>query len=115
MKALTKGDTTSFHIQLLSNILDLTKYPMTQLMIENNLTKEEYDEFLQLLHRLHTEYELQKGEGFLNFTSLLIHFAGMLNEKLDPNITIYALKKEGYYPSLLTEFIRIIEQHARWE
>jgi len=29
---------------------------------------------------------------------------------LPPNQTIYALKKEGYYPSLMNEFIQLIER-----
>lgn len=109
MKALNSSDSTAFHLQLLSNIIDLNNHPVTQLIIESNLTKEEYDELINMLHMLQTKYEVQKGEGFLDFTTLLIHFAGMLNVKLNPNATIYALKKEGYYPSLLTAFTTIIE------
>lgn len=109
MRALNDKDTTPFHLQLISNMMELDHYPLTRLIIENNMTKKEYDELFQLLHSLNESYELQKEEGFLDFTSLLIHFAGMLSEKLEPNATIYAIKKEGYYPSLLAVFIRIIE------
>ncbi|MFB4474924.1 DUF1878 family protein, partial [Oceanobacillus caeni] len=36
-----------------------------------------------------------------------------LNEKLNPNETIAALKKEGYYPSLMNEFTNIITRESK--
>jgi len=99
-----QSDTSAFHIQLLSRIIDMSQYPLTKLIIENNLSRAEFEELLAMLDTLNKKYEIQKEEGFLDFTSLLIHFAGMLNEKLKPDQTIDALKKEGYYPSLMDEF-----------
>ncbi|WP_010650117.1 DUF1878 family protein [Oceanobacillus massiliensis] len=101
---------TAFHIQLLSKIIDMNQYPLIKLMIEKNISLEEYNELMEMLERLNDTYELQQEEGLLDFTSLLIHFAGMLNEKLDPNQTIRALRKEGYYTKLMEEFIRIVEK-----
>lgn len=112
MKALNDKDTSPFHIQLISSMMELDHYPLIRLIIEKNITKKEYDELFQLLERLNEAYELQKADGLLDFTSLLIHFAGMLNEKLEPNATIYAIKKEGYYPSLMATFILIIEREG---
>ncbi|WP_404451662.1 YhaI family protein [Virgibacillus necropolis] len=103
-------DTMSFHVQLLSKLIDVDKYPFVKLVIENNITEEEYTELFQLLQMLEDNYKSQKEEGFLNFTSLLIHFAGMLNEKLEPNETIYALEREGYFPHLLKEFNNLLER-----
>ncbi|MEC5423698.1 DUF1878 family protein [Virgibacillus sp. C22-A2] len=108
MKGIT-DHATSFHLKLLSGIMDMNEYPVIKLMIEKNITNEEYDELFNMLHVLNSDYEEQKEEGFLDFTSLLLHFAGMLNERLEPNETIYALKKEGYFPAMLTEFIHIID------
>lgn len=108
MKTL-KSDTTSFHLQLLSNIINMQQYPFIKLIIENNITHKEYEELSSMLQHLNEQYEIQKEEGFLDFTSLLIQFAGMLTEKLEPNKTIYALKREGYYPSLMEHFSHIIE------
>ncbi|MBY7143040.1 DUF1878 family protein [Virgibacillus sp. NKC19-3] len=113
MTTLNNNDTTSFHLQLLSTIIDLNAYPFINLIIENNVTYKEFKELFHLLQTLEAQYNIQKEEGFLDFTSLLVQFAGMLTEKLDPNSTIYALKKEGYYPSLLAEFTVIIEREEK--
>jgi len=110
MKDNCNKDTFQFHIQLLTNIIDMDEYPFTKLIIENSLSKQEYDKVMSLLDDLNKLYVEQKEEGLLDFSSLLIKFAGMLNEKLDPNETIFALKKEGYYPSLINEFITILHE-----
>lgn len=111
MKDNCNKDTFQFHIQLLTNIIDMDDYPFTKLIIENSLSKQEYDDLVSLLDYLNNLYLEQKEEGLIDFTSLLVKFAGMLNEKLDPNETIFALKKEGYYPSLINEFITILHDN----
>ncbi|WP_163971339.1 DUF1878 family protein [Oceanobacillus halotolerans] len=102
-------DTLAFHIQLLLQLVDIDAFPFTRLLIRHNISKDEYDELMQLIQQINEEFEQQRKEGLLNFLPLLVHFAGMLNEKLNPDEVIYALKKEGYYPSLLNTFIEIIE------
>ncbi len=87
-------------------------YPFTKLVIENQLTKQEYNEVLQLLEQLDHMYRQQAEEGLLDFQSLLIHFVGMLNEKLHPLETMRALKKEGYYPSLLKKLVSIHNKYS---
>lgn len=104
-----KQDTALFHIQLLSTIIDGDKYPLVKLIIENHVTKDEYESMLHLLQVLRDKYEAQTEAGFVDFTPLLIHFAGMLTAKLNPDQTIYALKREGYYPSLMNKFIQLIK------
>jgi len=106
---LNKAETTSFHVELLSKLIDIHNYPFSKMIIEKNVTREEYNDLFRMLNTLDKQYRRQKKEGLLDFTILIIHFAGMLTEKLDPNQTIYALKKEGYYPSLMNVFIQIIE------
>lgn len=103
---------SSFHIQLLAQTIDIQKFPLTKLIIDHHVTEEEYEALFHMLQQLEKQYEIQKEEGFVDFTSLLVHFAGMLTRKLHPNQTIYALKKEGYYPSLMNEFIQLIEHAA---
>lgn len=110
LENMEHNETMNLYLQLLSKTIDINQYPFTKMVIENNMTKGEYDKLLRLLERLHQQYMTQKEEGFLDFSSLLIQFAGMLNEKLDPNRTVYALKKEGYYPSLMEEFIDVLER-----
>ncbi|WP_192869527.1 DUF1878 family protein [Lentibacillus sediminis] len=110
---VNSADMTAFHVQLLMKRIDMNDYPLTKLTIEHELSWEEYEGFFQLLERLDETYQVQKEEGLLDFTSLLIHFAGMLNEKLDPHVTITALKTEGYFPELMGEFIRIIQREEK--
>ncbi len=93
--------------------MDLNQFPMIKMVLERDVTGLEFKELLQLLSRLNDKYVMQQEEGLLDYSSLLIEFAGMLSEKLDPNATIYALKKEGYYPSLMKTFIKIIEEDER--
>lgn len=91
----------------------MNQYPVIKLIIEHNLTRKEYSEMMDMIEGLNETYELQKEEGLLDFTSLLIQFAGMLNEKLNPNETIEALKSEGCYPLLMSEFSKILEEYDR--
>ncbi|MGJ9459327.1 DUF1878 family protein [Oceanobacillus sp. CF4.6] len=107
------NDGTSFHIQLLSKIIDLNQYPLIKLIIENNISCEEYNVLMEMVQGLNETYESQKEEGFLDFTSLLIHFAGMLNQKLNPDETIIALKKEGCFPLLMDEFSKILDENDK--
>ena len=104
-------DDVSFHVQLLMNIIDMNQYPFTKLIIERKLTQTEYSEIFNLLTKLDKTYQLQKEQGLLNFSSLLIHFAGMLNEKLSPTETITALINEGLFVNLMNEFLNIMEQN----
>ncbi|RYG72903.1 DUF1878 family protein [Lentibacillus lipolyticus] len=91
----------------------MEQYPFIRMIIENNISKQEYDELFELLENLNKQYKAQKKDGLLDFTSLLLHFAGMLNAKLHPDKVIIALKKEGYYPSLMNEFMRILKENGR--
>ncbi|WP_036687749.1 DUF1878 family protein [Paucisalibacillus globulus] len=100
----------TFQLQLLSKIIDINKYPFTRLVMEYKLTEDEYNDLFTLLEVTNQEYVQQKEEGLLNYSSNLVKFAGMLNEKLDPTVTIFALHKEGYYPDLLAEFIKLLEK-----
>lgn len=100
---------TSFQIQLLSQIIDMKKYPFIKLVIEHNISQDEHNELFTLLKHQHDTYEEQKEEGLLDFSSLLMEFAGRLNEKLNPTETIIALRKENYFPELMDEFIKILE------
>ncbi|WP_121615607.1 DUF1878 family protein [Virgibacillus halodenitrificans] len=99
-----------FHLSLISRIIDMRKYPFTRLIMERNITNPEYTELIKLLEDLDVIYHSQREEGLLDFSSLLIQFAGMLNEKLEPTETIYALSQEGIYKELVNEFIKIIQQ-----
>ena len=79
-------------------------------MIDKEIDQVEYEVLFQLLHDLNTRFHKQKREGLLDYTSLLVHFAGMLNEKLHPDETILALKKEGYYEALMDIFLYTLKK-----
>lgn len=100
---------TSFHLQLMSKVIQFEKYPFVKLVIENNIDEQEYEELFLLLHMLDEQFEAQKKAGLLHFIPILLHFVGMLNRKLTPNETIYALEKEGHYIVLMRVFIGLIE------
>ncbi|SFD36729.1 Protein of unknown function [Lentibacillus persicus] len=104
-----QNETINFHLQLLSRTIDMNRFPFTKLVIEKNITKSDYEKLFNMLNELERQYKKQKEEGFLDFSSLLVQFAGMLNERFEPTTLVYALKKEGYYPSLMSEFIKILE------
>lgn len=104
---------TSFQIQLLSRIIDMDEYPFIKLVIEQNISEEEYNELFAHLEILQAMYEEQKEKGLLDFSSLLIEFSGLLNEKLDPTTTILALRKENYFPELMDEYIKILKKSGR--
>lgn len=99
---------TSFHLKLLLNIINIEEYPFTKLVIEKNVSCNEYEELFKLLNELDQTYHQQKQEGLLDFSSLFIHFAGMLTNKLSPTETIEAIKQEGLFMELMEEFIQII-------
>jgi len=103
------GEGTPFHLQLLMNIIDMTHYPFTKLIIDREFTQTEYNELMSLLTELDHTYQSQKEQGLLNFSSLLVHFAGMLNEKLSPTETITSLKEEKLFVELMNEFENILE------
>lgn len=103
---------TSFQIQLLSKIIDMDQYPFIKLIIEHHISEDEYRELFDLLERQQATYEEQKEEGLLDFSSLLIEFAGCLNEKLNPTETILALRAENYFPELMDEYIKILKNET---
>lgn len=111
MEYSDRNETTTFHLCLLANVINMEQFPLIKLLIEKDFSRSEFEELMNLLEMLDSQLEEQKEEGFLDFTGILVHFAGMLNEKLHPNETIYALKKEGYYPSLINEFIRVLKEN----
>ncbi|WP_047982506.1 DUF1878 family protein [Ornithinibacillus contaminans] len=100
----------AFHVQLLLKTIDSKQYPFTKLIIEQNITNEEYDSMFQMLEAANQEYMEQKEEGLLNYSSLLLRFVGMLNKKLEATETIHALRAEGYFPELMEEFIKLIQK-----
>ncbi|WP_181349238.1 DUF1878 family protein [Thalassobacillus sp. CUG 92003] len=90
----------SFHVQLMSNLEWTDAYPFTKMVITHNLTKTEYEQVFFLMEELHDTYEKYQAEGFVDYSPLLIHFAGMLSYKLNPNQALRALYQEGIYPKL---------------
>ncbi|WP_186579166.1 DUF1878 family protein [Aquibacillus kalidii] len=99
-------------IDLLLQISDMEQYPFTKMLLENEFSKLEYEQLIAFLNHLNDSYKSQKEEGFLDYEWLLLHFVGMLNEKLEPIKTLHALKKEGCYPSLVEVLLKIHERNT---
>ncbi|MGP4106582.1 DUF1878 family protein [Virgibacillus sp. L01] len=108
-----RNETSAFHLCLLANVINMERFPLIKLIVENDISRTEFEELMTLLEMLDSQLEKQKEEGFLDYTGLLVHFAGMLNKKLYPDETIFALKKEGYYPSLVNEFIKVLKENEK--
>lgn len=106
-------NTLSFHMHLLTDAIGIDQFPFTKLVIENELSEREYDELFMMLEELNNDFIHQQSEGLLDFTGLLVHFAGMLNPKMHPDETIVALQKEGHYPALMEKFISILNYSNR--
>ncbi|WP_053220439.1 DUF1878 family protein [Virgibacillus senegalensis] len=104
---IDRNETINFHLHLLLKIKEIDQYPFTKLIIEKELTQEEYSRLMEWIDCLYQEFLTQTEEGFLDVTPLLIKFVGMLHFKLEPKQTIEALRKEGYYPSLMDAFLKL--------
>ncbi len=83
-------------------------YPFFALIMVHQLSKKEVEEIYFLCEQLDDEYKKQKKEGFVTFLPLLTHFVGMLNYKLDPNMTINALYEQQLFCELMSEFRKLI-------
>lgn len=101
---------TTFHLQLLTNTIDTKKFPFTKLILERNVSEEEYAELFRQLEQFDLEYKEQLEEGLLDYSSLLIKFATILTKKLPPKETVSALLQEGYFPELMEEFSKLIRR-----
>jgi hypothetical protein len=71
--------------------------------MEKKLTESEVDDIILLCDELEKIYSMQSEEGFVHYTPLLIHFAGMLPSKLRPRETIAALLQQKKYIPLLNK------------
>lgn len=99
-----------YYQSLLLEMIDETKKPFYHLIIKANLAKHEVDDVLKLCETLSEEYEKQKAEGFVMFTPLLTHFAGMLHPKLPLDQTIDALLQQNMFVPLMKEFKKLISE-----
>lgn len=107
-----KYETLSFHVHLLLQMSELKNYPFRCMIVQKGISQQEYSELMSQIDKINNIYLDQKESGMLDFTSLLIEFAGMLNEKLHPDETIKAMIIEGVYTDLMNEFKLIIERES---
>ncbi|MBU8905454.1 DUF1878 family protein [Desertibacillus haloalkaliphilus] len=104
-----------YYKRIFVEMVDKERFPFYYLMVENDLTEEEVEEVYALCEHLNQQLEEQRDSGLLNYTSLLIHFVGMLNVKLNPEVTIQALYKQGYYQPLMLRLRSLIEEIDNYE
>lgn len=101
--------TISFQLKLLLGMDEMRKYPFTRLVIEKNLTKEEYEETMILLQTLSEALQKDLSDGLVDHSGLLFHFAGMLCYKLPIEETINALQQEGLFTDLASKLKKLSE------
>ncbi|UTW70052.1 DUF1878 family protein [Anaerobacillus sp. HL2] len=114
-RAIVKWKTNEEKLQRLEYYQELllpitTKFFPYTLVAKNKLTKHEVNKFFESFGQTFVKINIEnkKEEGFVNFHFLLTHFR-MLNYKLDPDKTIEALIKQGFYPELMIEFLKNVK------
>jgi hypothetical protein len=90
-----------YYQQLLIQMVDVQKYPFYKMVMREKLSKSEVNEVFALCEALSKKYEEQTKIGFVTFSSLLTHFVGMLNVKLNPEETIDVLYEQNLYTPLM--------------
>ncbi|MFD2208423.1 DUF1878 family protein [Virgibacillus halophilus] len=104
----SEDDQIAFHLQLLMNIIDFSRYPFTKMIIENRVGRQTYQDLMEKLYELEQQYQYQKEEGLLDYSSLLQEFTAHLPRQLTAEETLAALKAENICPMLISEFCQII-------
>ncbi|QHE51339.1 DUF1878 family protein [Pontibacillus sp. HMF3514] len=100
-------ETLTFYVELLMQMKELEKYPFMKMLIEKGVTEKEYQELIMLLSNIREEFETQKEAGMLDFTGLLIHYAGKLNPKLHPDELMDALIEEKRFLEVMVQLRKI--------
>jgi len=100
-------ETLTFYVQLLMQMEELEKYPFIKMLIEKGVTEKEYQELIMLLSNISEEFDNQKEAGMLDFTGLLIHYAGKLNPKLHPDELMDALIEEKRFLEVMVQLKKI--------
>ncbi|MFV8826907.1 DUF1878 family protein [Alkalihalobacterium sp. APHAB7] len=90
-----------FQHRLLLKMIDRNSFPFYSLALEKDLSEGEVEQVLMLCQELQKEYEEQCELGFVHHTPLLVHFVGMLPEKLPIAETLQALKAQNLYIDLI--------------
>ncbi|MGO4887484.1 DUF1878 family protein [Anaerobacillus sp. MEB173] len=99
-----------FYQRILMKMVKSNEFPFFQIVIEKALTEQEMIEVFSLCEELEKQLEEQREDGFIHYTSLLVHFVGMLNSKLDPLRTIKALSQQNLYNSLMEKLEELIQK-----
>lgn len=108
-------DKVVFYQRLLAEMVSGERFSFYKLIIEKGLSEAEMLEVVRLVDELNERFEEQKEMGYIHFSSLLIHFAGMLNPKLKPAETIAALKKQGINKNLMATLMPLAYEAALWD
>ncbi|OLO36496.1 hypothetical protein BTR23_15335 [Alkalihalophilus pseudofirmus] len=99
-----------FQHRLLLKMVDREAYPFYALALENDLSELEVEQVLLLCQELQKEYEEQCELGFVHHTPLLVHFVGMLPEKLPLDETLKSLRAQDLYTELVEVLLRAINR-----
>lgn len=98
-----------FHQRLLLGMIHKTEKAFDLLVIKNNLSESEVQDFLDLCEELNKEFEKQKADHFVYYAPLFQEFTTKLNKKLSPKETISACLKQNMYVELMKKLLRNME------
>ncbi|HHY21993.1 MAG TPA: DUF1878 family protein [Bacilli bacterium] len=104
-----------FYQRLLAEMVSEERFSFYRLVIEKGLSEAEMQEVIQVVTELDQQFEEQKEMGYIHFSSLLVHFAGMLNPKLKPYEAIQALKSQGICVNLMETLMPLAYEATLWD
>lgn len=90
-----KVEHLSYQMKILLEIVDWTDRPFEYEVIRANLTKQEVESFYQLLEEIRAQQNEQLRYGYTSIEPLLVHFAGMLDVRLDVKTILEACVRQG--------------------
>jgi Protein of unknown function (DUF1878) len=105
---LKKLERIQYHQRLMINMLTYSNEPFTKLIILNDLSEEEVQEFHELCEILNKKMEEQRAEGFVYFHPLLDEFTKQLNSKLKVKETVEACLQQKMYIDLMEQFKKLL-------
>ncbi|MDX8361245.1 MULTISPECIES: DUF1878 family protein [Bacillaceae] len=98
-----------YYQTLLLKMVEEDHMPFYQMVIKEQLSKEDVDEILSICEKLSIKLEEQKAEGLLVFTPLLIEFSKTIQFKMNVKDTVTAMLKQQMYTPLMEEFMKLLK------
>lgn len=105
---LKRLERIEYHQKLLTKMINDPKNALTKLIILNDLSSQEVEDFYQLCEMMSKKLEEQKAEGFVYFHPLLEEFKAKLTKKLNIDEVVQACLKQNLFSELMSEFAKLL-------